>query len=66
LVEPGAAERQYPGSSEEKSETSMEATWACVSYNLIRWFGTRRKIAAEVGNAVLPAPNVSYVPLDVS
>ena len=22
----------------------MEATWACLSYNLIRWFSIRRKL----------------------
>ena len=28
-------------------KASMEATWACLSYNLIRWFGINRKIAAS-------------------
>ena len=27
-----------------KEKTSMEATWACLSYNLIRWFSIRRKL----------------------
>lgn len=26
----------------------MEATWACLSYNLIRWFSIRRRIAAPL------------------
>jgi hypothetical protein len=34
-----------------KQKTSMEATWACLSYNLIRWFSIRRKVAAEVAKA---------------
>ena len=25
-------------------KASMEATWACLSYNLIRWFSIRRKL----------------------
>jgi len=32
-------------------KTSMEATWACLSYNLIRWFSIRRKIAAALAQA---------------
>ena len=31
-------------------EGSMEATWACLSYNIIRWFSIRRKL-----NAILAA-----------
>ena len=27
-------------------KATMEATWACLSYNLIRWFGLRRARAA--------------------
>jgi transposase len=27
-----------------KKKTSMEATWVCLSYNIIRWFSIRRKI----------------------
>jgi transposase len=34
-----------------KNKTSMEATWACLSYNLIRLFSIRRKIAAEAAKA---------------
>lgn len=29
-------------------KTSIEATWACLSYNLIRWFSIRRKFQAQV------------------
>jgi hypothetical protein len=28
-------------------KTTMEATWACLSYNLIRWFGLQRSLQAE-------------------
>jgi transposase len=31
-----------------KLKTSMEATWACLSYNLIRWFSIRRNFKAQV------------------
>jgi transposase len=34
-----------------KKKTSMEATWACLSYNLIRWFSIRRKITTEIAKA---------------
>ena len=34
-----------------QKKTSMEATWACLSYNIIRWFSIQRKIAAEVAKA---------------
>ncbi len=34
-----------------KRKTSMEATWACLSYNIIRWFSIRRKINAAVAAA---------------
>ena len=27
-------------------KASMEATWACLSYNIARWFGIRRKLTA--------------------
>ena len=33
-----------------QKKTSMEATWACLSYNIIRWFSIRRKL-----NAILAA-----------
>ena len=36
--------RQFRCRGSEK--TSMEAIWACLSYNLIRWFGIRRKLNA--------------------
>jgi hypothetical protein len=26
----------------------MEATWACLSYNITRWFSIRRKLSAAV------------------
>jgi transposase len=29
-----------------QKKTSMEATWACLSYNIIRWFSIRRKLNA--------------------
>jgi transposase len=29
-----------------QKKTSMEATWACLSYNIIRWFSIRRKLTA--------------------
>ena len=29
-----------------KVKASMEATWACLSYNIIRWFSIRRKLNA--------------------
>jgi transposase len=28
-------------------KATMEATWACLSYNLIRWFGLQRSLQAE-------------------
>jgi transposase len=28
-------------------KATMEATWACLSYNLIRWFGLRRSLTTE-------------------
>jgi transposase len=31
-----------------KLKTSIEATWACLSYNLIRWFSIRRNFKAQV------------------
>ncbi len=31
-----------------RTKTSIEATWACLSYNLIRWFSIRRKFQAQV------------------
>jgi transposase len=34
-----------------KQKTSMEATWACLSHNLIRWFSIQRKITASVAQA---------------
>ena len=40
--------RQFRCRGQEK--TSMEATWACLSYNIIRWFSIRRKL-----NAILAA-----------
>jgi hypothetical protein len=27
-------------------KASMEATWACLSYNLARWFSIKRKVSA--------------------
>ncbi len=36
--------RQFRCRGQEK--TSMEATWACLSYNIIRWLGIRRKLSA--------------------
>ena len=36
--------RQFRCRGREK--TSMEATWACLSYNIIRWFSIRRKLNA--------------------
>ena len=36
--------RQFRCRGQEK--TSMEATWACLSYNIIRWFSIRRKLNA--------------------
>jgi hypothetical protein len=36
--------RQFRCRGREK--TSMEATWACLSYNIIRWFSIRRKLQA--------------------
>src|SRR5271163_4429259 len=29
-----------------QKKTSMEATWACLSYNIIRWFSIRRRLNA--------------------
>ena len=29
-------------------KASMEATWACLSYNITRWFSIRRKLSAAV------------------
>ena len=29
-------------------KTSIEATWACLSYNLMRWFSIRRNFQAQV------------------
>jgi transposase len=37
--------RQFRCRGQEK--TSMEATWACLSYNIIRWFSIRRKLNAS-------------------
>jgi hypothetical protein len=34
-----------------KSKVSMEAIWACLSYNIIRWFSIRRKILAATAAA---------------
>src|ERR1700730_12783588 len=34
--------RQFRCRGQEK--TSMEATWACLSYNIIRWLSIRRKL----------------------
>jgi transposase len=34
-----------------KVKTGMEATWVCLSYNLIRLFSTRRKMANAIANA---------------
>ncbi len=34
-----------------KVKASMEATWACLSYNIIRWFSIRRKLNAAVAAA---------------
>ena len=36
--------RQFRCRGQEK--TSMEATWACLSYNIIRWFSIQRKLKA--------------------
>ena len=36
--------RQFRCRGQEK--TSIEATWACLSYNIIRWFSIRRKLNA--------------------
>jgi Transposase DDE domain len=36
--------RQFRCRGQEK--TSMEAIWACLSYNIIRWFSIRRKLNA--------------------
>jgi len=32
-------------------KVSMEATWACLSYNLARWFSIRRKFDTELAHA---------------
>lgn len=40
--------RQFRCRGREK--TTMEAVWACLSYNLTRWFGIRRKLS------LVPAP----------
>lgn len=32
-------------------KVAMEATWACLSYNLARWFGLRRKLNMEISPA---------------
>ena len=31
----------------ERLKVTMEATWACLSYNVIRWFGLQRSLQAE-------------------
>jgi hypothetical protein len=41
--------RQFRCRGQEK--TSMEATWACLSYNIIRWFSIRRKFNAAAAAA---------------
>src|SRR5882762_580938 len=41
--------RQFRCRGREK--TSMEATWACLSYNIIRWFSIRRKLNAAAVTA---------------
>ena len=41
--------RQFRCRGQEK--TSMEATWACLSYNIIRWFSIRRKLNAAAAAA---------------
>ena len=28
-------------------KATMEATWACLTYNLMRWFGLRRALQAQ-------------------
>lgn len=38
--------RQFRCRGQEK--TSMEATWTCLSYNIIRWFSIRRKLDTAV------------------
>ena len=37
--------RQFRCRGQEK--TSMEVTWACLSYNIIRWLSIRRKLNAS-------------------
>src|SRR5579864_1380345 len=32
-------------------KVTMEATWACLSYNLARWFSLRRKFTMELSPA---------------
>jgi DDE family transposase len=32
-------------------KVAMEATWACLSYNLTRWFSIRRKLNLETAPA---------------
>ena len=41
--------RQFRCRGQEK--TSMEATWACLSYNIIRWVSIRRKLNAAASAA---------------
>jgi Transposase DDE domain len=41
--------RQFRCRGQEK--TSMEAIWACLSYNIIRWFSIRYKLNAAAAAA---------------
>src|SRR5215471_8426178 len=53
----GLRSSRTPGSKERcglrqfrcrgKLKATMEATWACLSYNLMRWFGLQRSRQAE-------------------
>ena len=36
---------------DKREQESMEATWACLSYNIIRWFSIRRKLNAAAAAA---------------
>jgi hypothetical protein len=44
--------RQFRCRGQQKA--GMEATWSCLSYNLIRLFSVRRKIANPTLGALLP------------
>jgi hypothetical protein len=50
--------RQFRCRGQEKA--SMEATWACLSYNIIRWFSIRRKLNAKMIDDACLLPQTQF------